>query len=164
VPALEPYLIEPIWQQFKALLPERHTHHPLGCHRSRIPERVVFEKLVQVLVFGCAYERIADESCSESTLRRRRDEWIELGVMERLRQICLEAYDRLIGLELSEVAVDCCVTKAQKAKGRRPEGARWIGANGASSAPWLLRPRASTLLGDFLAHRSGTMLSIDLTT
>jgi Transposase DDE domain len=32
--------------------------------------------------------------------------------MERLRQICLEAYDRLIGLELSEVAVDGCLTKA----------------------------------------------------
>jgi transposase len=112
VPALEPYLIEPIWQQFSALLPEHRTDHPLGCHRSRIPERVVFEKLVEVLVFGCAYHRIADASCSESTLRRRRDEWIELGVMERLRQICLEAYDRLIGLELSEVAVDCCVTKA----------------------------------------------------
>jgi transposase len=112
VPALPPYLIEPIWEQFRALLPERRTSHPLGCHRSRIPERLVFEKLVQVLVFGCAYERIADASCSESTLRRRRDEWIELGLMDRLRQICLEAYDRLIGLELSEVAVDCCVTKA----------------------------------------------------
>jgi transposase len=114
VPALEPYLIEPIWQQFSALLPERHTDHPLGCHRSRIPERIVFEKLVQVLVFGCAYERIADGSCSESTLRRRRDEWIELGLMDRLRRICLEAYDRLIGLKLSEVAVDCCVTKAPR--------------------------------------------------
>ena len=112
MPALPPYIIEPIWQQFEALLPERRTDHPLGCHRSRISERVVFEKLVQVLVFGCAYERIADASCSESTLRRRRDEWIELGLMERLRQICLEAYDRLIGLELSEVAVDGCVTKA----------------------------------------------------
>ena len=112
MPALEPYLIEPIFEQFSALLPQRKTDHPLGCHRSRIPERVVFEKLVQVLVFGCAYERIADESCSESTLRRRRDEWIELGVMEHLREISLEAYDRLIGLELSEVAVDCCVTKA----------------------------------------------------
>jgi hypothetical protein len=67
---------------------------------------VVFEKLVAVLVFGCAYHRIADASCSESTLRRRRDEWIELGVMEPLKQICLEAYDRLIGLELSDVAVD----------------------------------------------------------
>jgi transposase len=112
VPALPPYLIEPIWEQFRALLPDRKTNHPLGCHRSRIPERVVFEKLVQVLVFGCAYERIADASCSESTLRRRRDEWIELGVMERLREICLDAYDRLIGLKLSEVAVDCCLTKA----------------------------------------------------
>jgi len=112
VPALPPYIIEPIWQQFEALLPERRTDHPLGCHRSRIPERVVFEKLVQVLVFGCAYERIADASCSESTLPRRRDEWIELGLMERLREICLEAYDRLIGLELSVVAVDGCVTKA----------------------------------------------------
>jgi hypothetical protein len=54
-----------------------------------------------------------------STLRRRRDEWIGLGVMERLRRICLHAYDRLIGLELSEVAVDCCVSEAQKAEGRR---------------------------------------------
>ena len=70
MPALEPYLIEPIFEQFKALLPERETNHPLGCHRSRIPERVGFEKLVQVLVFGCAYHRIAEEECSESTLRR----------------------------------------------------------------------------------------------
>jgi IS5 family transposase len=29
-----------------------------------------------------------------------------------LREIVLEAYDRYIGLELSEVAVDCCITKA----------------------------------------------------
>ena len=112
MPALPPYIIEPIWEQFRALLPERKTNHPLGCHRSRISERVVFEKLVEVLVFGCAYERIADASCSESTLRRRRDEWIEFGLMERLREICLEAYDRLISLELSEVAVDGCITKA----------------------------------------------------
>jgi transposase len=112
VPALEPYLIEPVWEQFRALLPERKIDHPLGCHRSRIPDRVVFEKLVQVLVFGCAYWRIADDSCSESTLRRRRDEWIELGLMERLRNISLDAYDRMVGLELGDVAVDGCVTKA----------------------------------------------------
>ena len=112
MPALPPYLIEPIWQQFKALLPEHRTDHPLGCHRSRIPERVVFEKLVQVLVFGCAYERIADASCSESTLRRRRDEWSDLGTMDELRQLALEAYDRFVGLDLSDVAVDCCITKA----------------------------------------------------
>jgi transposase len=112
VPALPPYIIEPIWQQFVALLPARRTDHPLGCHRSRIPDRTVFEKLVEVLVFGCAYERIADESCSATTLRRRRDEWITCGVMDSLRQIALEAYDKVIGLRLADVAVDCCITKA----------------------------------------------------
>jgi hypothetical protein len=73
---------------------------------------VVFGKLVEVLVFGCASWRISDETCSESTLRRRRDEWIESGLMERLRDISLEAYDRLIGLELSDLTVDGCITKA----------------------------------------------------
>jgi transposase len=112
VPAIQPYIIEPIWEQFEALLPQRRTNHPLGCHRPRVPDRVVFGKLVEILVFGCAYERIADESCSESTLRRRRDEWIELGLMENLREISLDAYDRLIGLEVADLAVDCCITKA----------------------------------------------------
>jgi len=84
VPALQPYIIEAIWEQFRALLPERKTTHPLGCHRPRIPDRVVFEKLIQVVVFGCAYWRIADQSCSATTLRRRRDEWIEEGLIDHL--------------------------------------------------------------------------------
>ena len=73
MPALPPYIIEPIFEQFRALLPDREVDHPLGCHRPRIPDCVVFEKLVKVLVFGCAYLRIADGSCSATTLRRRRD-------------------------------------------------------------------------------------------
>jgi hypothetical protein len=64
---------------------------------------VIFGKLIQVLVFGCAYWRIAEESCSESTLRRRRDEWIEAGLMERLREVSLEAYHRVVGLELTDL-------------------------------------------------------------
>lgn len=112
MPAIQPYIIEPVWQQFLALLPEREVDHPLGCHRPRIPDRVVFEKLLQVLVFGCAYWRIADEECSATTLRRRRDEWIEAGVMDALEEIAREAYDRAIGLDLSDIAIDCCITKA----------------------------------------------------
>ena len=112
MPAIQSDFIEPIWRQFCALLPEREVEHPLGCHKSRIPDRIVFEKLLQVLVFGCAYHRIADESCSDTTLRRRRDEWIELGVMDALREMALAAYDRTIGLELADIAVDGCITKA----------------------------------------------------
>ncbi len=112
MPALPSSVIVPIWDQFAALLPEREVAHPLGCHRPRIPDRLVFDKLMQVLVFGCAYHRIADEACSATTLRRRRDEWIALGIMDRLQAIVLEAYDRMIGLELDHLAVDGCITKA----------------------------------------------------
>jgi transposase len=132
VPALEPYLIEPIWEQFSALLPEREVDHPLGCHRPRIPDRVIFEKLVEVLVFGCAYRRIADDSCSATTLRERRDEWIAQGVIDTLRAIVLEAYDRYIGLELSEVAIDCCITKA-------PCGGEKAGRNPVDRGKWGLK-------------------------
>ena len=112
MPALPASIIDPIWDQFDALLPARDVAHPLGCHRPRIPDRVVFDKLVQVLVFGGAYWRIADATCSATTLRRRRDEWIAAGVMERLQTIVLDAYDRMIGLELADLAVDGCMTKA----------------------------------------------------
>jgi transposase len=112
VPTLPPYIIDPVWEQFSALLPERIVEHPLGCHRPRVPNRVVFDKLVQVLVFGCAYWRIAEEGCSATTLRRRRDEWMEAGAMEKLENIARDSYDRIIGLEPHDIAVDCCITKA----------------------------------------------------
>jgi hypothetical protein len=60
---------------------------------------VVFDKLIQVLVFGCGYRRIEDATCSATTLRPRRDAWIHAGVAERLRLAVLDAYQRLFGLE-----------------------------------------------------------------
>jgi len=115
VPALPSWLIEPLWDQFATLLPPRKTYvatHPWGCHRRRIADRVVFDKLIQVLRFGCSYEAIADTTCSATTLRTRRDEWIELGVFGALARIAREAYDRIVGLVLDEIAVDGCITKA----------------------------------------------------
>ena len=135
MPALPPYIIEPIWQQFVALLPARRADHPLGCHRSRIPDQTVFEKLVEVLVFGCAYERIADESCSATTLRRRRDEWIASGVMDTLREIVLDAYDRMIGLESSATWPSTAASPKLPVAARKRAKARWIGANKVSNAP-----------------------------
>ena len=112
MPALPSSVLEPLWVQVAALLPARQIHHPLGCHRPRIPDRIVFDKLIQILVFGCGYRRIADRTCSATTLRRRRDEWISAGVAEQLRLAVLAAYDQLFGLELEHLAVDGCTTKA----------------------------------------------------
>jgi hypothetical protein len=43
----------------------------------------VFDKLLHVLVFGCGYRRIADATCSATTIRRR-DEWAAARRMQHL--------------------------------------------------------------------------------
>jgi hypothetical protein len=126
MPVLPVCLFEPLWVQFWALLPERPRFsptHPLGCHRERISDRVVFEQVIAALVHGSGYERIASAGCSEGTIRRRLKEWATAGLSERVHTLALQAYDRMIGLELDDIAVDGCVTKAPsggEAAGRSP--------------------------------------------
>jgi transposase len=126
VPVLPVCLFEPLWDQFSALLPERPRFsptHPLGCHRDRIADRVVFEHVIAALVHGSGYERVASAACSEGTIRRRLKEWAAAGVSEQVHTLALEAYDRMIGLELDDLAVDGCITKAPgggEAAGRSP--------------------------------------------
>lgn len=126
MPALPSWLTEPLRDQFATLLPERpkyHPDHPLRCHRPRISDRIIFDKLLQLLRLGCSYGAIADTTCSATTIRHRRDEWIRLGVFARLKQIALESYARIIGLVLDQIAVDRSITKAPgggEAAGRSP--------------------------------------------
>lgn len=115
VPAIPVSLSEPVWVEFAALLPDRaefHPEHPLGCHRRRIPDRVVFEHVVDALVHGSGYERIATVGCSDSTIRRRLKDWSATGIAERVHATALAAYDRIIGLQLADIAADGCITKA----------------------------------------------------
>jgi transposase len=128
VPALPSSVLEPLWVQVSALLPTRPDTHPLGCHRPRIADRIVFDKLIQLLVFGCGYRRIADQGCSATTLRRRRDEWISAGVAEQLRRVVLAADDRMHGLELEQLAVMGAPPRRPTAS-RLPGSARWTAAH-----------------------------------
>ncbi|MGW0957212.1 IS5 family transposase [Streptomyces sp. NPDC002545] len=115
MPAVPSCLLEPLWDQFAALLPVQSEYaesHPLGCHRRRVPDRTVFEYIVLALVHGSGYERIAGPGCSDRTIRRRVKQWAELGISEKVHALALKAYDRMIGLGLSEISVDGCITKA----------------------------------------------------
>jgi hypothetical protein len=115
MPVVPVCLLEPLWEQFAALLPERppvSPTHPLGCHRRRIPDRVVFEHVLAALVHGSGYERIASPGCSDGTIRRRLREWAAAGLSEQVHTLALQAYDRMIGLDLEDLAVDGCLTKA----------------------------------------------------
>lgn len=115
MPAMPVSLMNPIWEQFSALLPVHplvSPTHPLGCHRRRVSDRVVFDHIVAALVHGSGYERIATPGCSDRTIRRRLQEWAAAGFAATLQQMVLDQYDRMIGVELSDVAVDGCITQA----------------------------------------------------
>jgi transposase len=116
VPAVPSSLLEPIWVEFSAAVgpdrPQFDPGHPLGCHRRRIPDRVVFEHLLDALVHGSGYERVASRGCSDRTIRRRLKDWAKAGVAHRVHAVALSAYDAIIGLELADLSVDGCITKA----------------------------------------------------
>ncbi len=78
MPAVPVSLMEPIWEQFVVLLPDHPEvgpTHPLGCHRRR----VVFDHVIDALVHGSGYERIATPGCSGRTIRRRVRDWAMPG-------------------------------------------------------------------------------------
>jgi hypothetical protein len=115
VPAAPSCLIDPLFAELDALLgdqPEFSAAHPWGCHRRRIPHRVVFEHIVAAMVHGSGYEVVASVGCSDRTIRRRLKEWAGKGLGQKIHQIALAAYDKIVGLELDDLATDGCITKA----------------------------------------------------
>lgn len=117
MPLVPASLIEPIWVEFAALIgaddrPEYDPAHPLGCHRHRVPDRVVFDCIIAALVHGSGYERVAVPGCSDRTIRRRLEQWAAVGVTKDLLKATLTAYDRVLGLDLDDLAVDGSITKS----------------------------------------------------
>ena len=112
--ALEPTVVDAVWQSFAAYLLERgHSNHPLGCHRPRISDRDCFEAILFRQVTGCSWD-VAGRlgKGGETTLRRRRDEWVAARAFQHLVEEAIKAFDKVIGLDLSEVSVDGSLHKA----------------------------------------------------
>lgn len=57
-------------------------------------------------------EAILDRQVSDTTLRTRRNEWINAGIFDQLCDQALAAFDRIIGLELDDVSIDGSLHKA----------------------------------------------------
>lgn len=114
--ALDPAVFEAVWTAVAGLLPPpAPCTHPLGCHRQRASDRDCFRGIVIRLITGCSWEtaeQLLDHRVSDTTLRARRDEWIAAGVFDQLVTEALAAYDRIIGFDLTETAIDGSLHKA----------------------------------------------------
>lgn len=52
--ALDPEVVDAIWEGIEALLPVADDGHPLGCHNPKISDRLCFEGIMIWLVTGCS--------------------------------------------------------------------------------------------------------------
>jgi len=131
--AFDPEVVDAVWVTVEALLPEPVDDHPLGCHRRRVADRVCFEGILIRLVTGCAWvdaEQLLGGVVSDTTLRARRDAWLAAGVFDRLASEAIAAFDRVVGLDFSECAVDGSQHKAPtggEGTGRNPTDRGKIG-------------------------------------
>jgi transposase len=113
--ALELEVVDAVWAAIEPLLPVPEDAHPLGCHRPRVSDRLCFRGILIRLVTGASWvdiEAILGHDVSDTTLRARRDEWITAGVFEALQAEALAAFDRIVGLDLDDVALDGSLHKA----------------------------------------------------
>jgi transposase len=101
-----------MWQEIEPLLPERKKH-PLGCHRSRVPDRAAMDAIFFVLRTGCQWNALnATGICSSSSAHRRFQEWVQAGVFLELWKRGLLIYDELQGIDWSWLAMDGAMTKS----------------------------------------------------
>ena len=53
--ALEPEVVDVLWQAFEPLLPLVRRSHPLGCHRPRTSDQLCFRGILIRLVTGASW-------------------------------------------------------------------------------------------------------------
>lgn len=137
MPVLSDDLLDLLWLEVENELPERPVDaHPWGPrgHRQRVPDRVVFDRLMRLLCSGyTSFESVAERGVvSATTLRRRFHEWIDAGVFNRVRDTVLRSYDHAIGLQLDHVSIDGFKTSAPRGgdnSGPNPTDRRKMGRN-----------------------------------
>ena len=123
--ALDPEVVNALFKAVQPLIPPVEDNHPLGSHRRRVSDKLCFLGIIIRLATGCSWvdaERLIGSKVSDATMRARRDEWIKAGVFDSLRTETINAYDRVIGLDLSDVAIDGSLHKA-------PSGGEGTGKN-----------------------------------
>lgn len=112
--ALDPAVVDAVWAAVEPRLPRRPPdEHPLGCHRPRVPDRLCFEAMLFRLVTGCSWD-VAGRlgRGGETTLRTRWNDWVAAGVFDGLVDEALSGYDRIVGIDVTDLAVDGSQHKA----------------------------------------------------
>jgi putative transposase len=118
----------PLWERMELLLP-KYKPSPQGG-RPRLPIRNVANGIFYVLLTGCQWKAMPREFGSGSTIHAYFQEWVALGVFEKLWRLALEEYDDVEGIDWPWQCLDGAMTKAPlggEKNREKPDRSRQVG-------------------------------------
>ena len=99
-----------VWERLEPLLP-KYKRSPKGG-KPRLPLRKVANGIFYVLVTGCQWKAMPREFGSGSALHAYFQEWVALGVFQKLWRVALEEYDDLKGIDWEWQSLDGAMNKS----------------------------------------------------
>jgi len=104
------YIPDDLWKEFKHLLPREKPAGTVG--RPAVPYRDVLNGILYVLRTGCQWKKVPKEFGSGSTCHTRFQEWVRMGVFQKVWKRLLDRYDELKGIGWKWQSVDSATVKA----------------------------------------------------
>jgi transposase len=132
---------EALWCRIEWVLP-KYQPSPKGG-RPRLPLRKVVAGILYVLRTGCQWKAMPREFGSGSAIHEYFQEWVRLGVFEKLWRLALEEYDEFQGIDWDWQSLDGAMTKSplggeknrQKSDGSRQVGSKTFGLDRRARRP-----------------------------
>jgi transposase len=99
-----------VWNEVKEILPKEKPPKTVG--RPSVPYRTVLDGILYVLRTGCQWKTLPREYGSGSTCHRRFQQWIRIGVFQKLWIRLLKIYDDIQGIKWKWQSLDSVSVKA----------------------------------------------------
>jgi putative transposase len=101
-----------LWEMLEPMIPPDPSRARGG--RERIAARRILGGILYRLRTGCQWKAIPRNFAPGSTVHRRFQEWVELGVFETIFEVLVRYYDDLRGIDWKWCSLDGAMVKAPK--------------------------------------------------
>ena len=99
-----------VWNKVKNILPKEKPRNTKG--RPAIPFRQILDGILFVLRTGCQWKMLPKEYGSGSTCHRRFQQWVRMGIFQKLWVRLLKIYDGIHGIKWKWQSLDSISIKA----------------------------------------------------
>jgi transposase len=126
-----------LWERIDLVLPVYKRSRKGG--RPRLPMRNVVGGILYVLSTGGQWKAMPEQFGSGSAIHAYFQEWVKLGVFQKLWELALNEYDNLKGIDWKWQSLDGAITKSPlggEKNREKPDRSRQVGRQTFDAGRW----------------------------